>query len=523
MTGKRKYTKKSDYWNKGQVNKAALSPTQSLEKEKSLVLSPEIGTIGLNSIKAFTNFMQPYETRFPENIRTFKEMGEDPDVATALDATYIFVDRAFFDFTITSNVNSKKSRQAAKFVDYCLRNMNGTLRQYVRSLLTYKQFGFAFAEKVYELDEDPKSPYFGYWRIVKLAFRPQDTIDPVQPFTYSDDGRTILTVNQNITNSMLTSVGNINPNLIGRKEIPMSKVLYLGTNITENTPLGVSPLLAVYRSWREKSLIQEFEVVGVSKDLGGMPVLLVPSDILNRASLNPEGDEAQSLRVLQANIANLHAGEQSYMVLPSDVYENTSMRQYDLHFQGVEGNGKQFDTQALIKQRKLDIYNRFGASVLIMGDGEGGSFSLADNKQTLLSHFIERDVDIITEALNTQVIPQLLRINNIFLSDEDMPKFKSNDIGDPDLEVNAKAIQQLVAAGAIPLTPQVLNEFFEMCGLSYRIPDDIVADEDKFQEFLATYMPDKTSRAGDGLAAGAGNGTSTSVSSLDPSAANLSN
>ena len=158
-----------------------------------------------------------------------------------------------------------------------------------------------------------------------------------------------------------------------------------------------------------------------------------------------------------------------------------------------------------------------------MGDGEGGSFSLADNKQTLLSHFIERDVDIITEALNTQVIPQLLRMNNIFLSDEDMPKFKSNDIGDPDLEVNAKAIQQLVAAGAIPLTPQVLNEFFEMCGLSYRIPDDIVADEDKFQEFLATYMPDKTSRAGDGLAAGAGNGTSTSVSSLDPSAANLSN
>ncbi len=314
-----------------------------------------------------------------------------------------------------------------------------------------------------------------------------------------------------------------NATLIGRKEIPMEKVIYVGSNITENNPLGVSPLLAVYRSWREKSLIQEYEVVGVSKDLGGMPVLMVPSDILNRASLNPSGDEAQSLRVLQANIANLHAGEQSYMVLPSDVYEGTVMRQYDLVFQGVEGSGKQFDTQALIKQRKLDIYNRFGAGVLIMGDGEGGSYSLSDNKQTLLSHFIERDVDIITEALNTQVIPQLLRLNGIFLSQEDMPKFVSDDIGDPDIEVNAKAIQQIVAAGAIPLTPEVINEFFERLGFNYRIPDDIVADPDKFQEFLETFMPDKTSRSGDGLAAGAGNGTSTSPAALDTSAANLAN
>ena len=239
--------------------------------------------------------------------------------------------------------------------------------------------------------------------------------------------------------------------------------------------------------------------------------------------LNPSGDEAQSLRVLQANIANLHAGEQSYMVLPSDVYEGTVMRQYDLVFQGVEGSGKQFDTQALIKQRKLDIYNRFGAGVLIMGDGEGGSYSLSDNKQTLLSHFIERDVDIITEALNTQVIPQLLRLNGIFLSQEDMPKFVSDDIGDPDIEVNAKAIQQIVAAGAIPLTPEVINEFFERLGFNYRIPDDIVADPDKFQEFLETFMPDKTSRSGDGLAAGAGNGTSTSPAALDTSAANLAN
>lgn len=520
---KRKYSKKSDYWEKRSLQKATLSPAKEVAKETKLALSPEIGSIGLNTIKSFTNFLSPFETAFPRCLRTYKEMAEDPDVATALDATYIFVDRAFFDFRIKYNVKSNKSKKAAQLVDYNLRNMEAPLRQYVRSLITYKQYGFAFAEKVYERDTDVKSPYYNTIRLTKLAFRPQDTIDTANPFTYSEDGRKILYVNQNITGKMIGSNGLAPTSLLGKKEIPMSKVLFVGNNITDNNPLGVSPLLAVHKTWREKTLIEEYEVIGVSKDLGGLPVLLVPADILNRASLNPSGEEAMSIAVLQQNLANLHAGEQAYMVLPSDVFENTSMRMYDVSFQGVQGGGKNFNTQELIKQRKLDIYNRFGAGMLIMGSGEGGSYSLSDNKQTLLSHFIERDVDIIVEAICSQVIPQLLRINGIFLSDEDMPKFVSGNMGDPDVETNAKAIQQLVATGALPMVPEVINEFLEMCGFSYRIPDEIVASPEKFKEYMDTYGKESTSRSGDGLSKGSGNGTSDNVSAVDTSAANLSN
>lgn len=517
---KRKYTKRSEYWNKN-VSKAA-SPAAPVDtQEARLVISKEIGTLGLNSIQLFTNFLQNYELRFPECIRTYKEMGYDPDVATALDATYTFVDRAFFDFTINYNTKSAKSKKAAKFVDYSLRNMEAPLRQYIRSLLSYKQFGFALAEKVYQQDTNPSSPYYGYYRLQKLAARPQDTLDITNPFVFSDDGREILSINQNIVKSLNSRF--FSPQSSGVKNIPMSKIILVGNNITEGNPLGESPLAAVYRSWREKSLIQEYEVVGVSKDLGGMPVLKVPSTILNRAALDPGGEEAQSLLILQQNIANLHAGEQQYMVMPSDLYENTSMQQYELTFQGVEGNGKQFDTNALIKQRQLDIFNRFGAGVLIMGN-EGGSYSLSDNKQTLLSHYIERDVNIIIEMINTQIIPQLLRINGFSLDDADIPKFASQDIGDPDVDTNSSAIQRVVAAGAIPLTPEIFNEFFEMLNMKYRLPEDVVSDPVKFKEFCDTYLPKSTTRSGDGMAQGtSGNGTSTSVSSVDTSVSNLAN
>lgn len=520
MTGKRKYTKKSDYWDNKETVAKAVTP-QDQKREAALALSAEIGTLGLNSIKAFTNFLQPYETRFPECIRTYKEMGDDPDVATALDATYIFVDRAFFNFKVKHNAQSAKSRKAAKFIEYCLKNMDAPLRQYVRSLLTYKQYGFALAEKVYELDEDPKSPYYGYYRIKKLAFRPQDTLDLANPFEYSEDGRSLLAVNQHITNKMFVG-STANPQLLGKHRIPIEKIVHVGNNITENNPFGVSPLQAVYRSWREKSLIQQYEVVGVSKDLGGMPVLEVPSDILNRASLNPQGDEAKSLMILQANIANLHSGEQQYMVLPSDIYENTSMRQYELTFKGVQGTGKQFDTSLLIKQRKKEIYDRFGAGVLIMGD-DGGSYSMSDNKQTMLSHFIERDVGIIIEAIQTQIIPQLLRLNGWFLSEEEMPIFVSDDIGDADIDVVSSAIQRITATGAVPLTPEIINEFLEMMGMIYRIPDDVISDPVKFDEFKLRFMPEKTSRSGDGMASGLNSGTSNTAQAVDTSVANLSN
>lgn len=510
---KRQYTKKSDYWNQKSAVAKAAPQSSNTSTEAKLALSQEIGSLGLNSIRSFTAFLHNHETKFPESIRTYREMGEDPDVATALDATYTFVDRAFFDFRVEWNQGSNKSKKAAKFVDFCLRNMEAPLRQYIRSLLTYKQYGFAAAEKVYAVDDDPKSPYFGMYRLQKLAFRPQDTIDTVTPFTYSDDGREILTMNQNITATMLSKA--LPKSLIGRHEIPMQKILLIGNNITDNNPLGVSPLSAVYRSWREKSLIQEYEVVGVSKDLGGMPVLMVPSTILNRASLNPNGEEAQSLRVLQANIANLHAGEQSYMVLPSDVYDSTSMRQYDLVFQGVEGTGKQFDTQALIKQRQMDIFNRFGAGNLIAGD------TTSDNE--LLNRYIERDVSLVSEAINTQIIPQLLRLNGFVVSQDDMPRFVAGKIDDPDLEVVSAALQRIVGTKALPMTPEVINEFLAMTGMSYRIPDDVASDPDKFQEFVQMYMSDPTSRSGDGIAAGSGNGTSTSPATIDTSVANNEN
>ncbi len=254
-----------------------------------------------------------------------------------------------------------------------------------------------------------------------------------------------------------------------------------------------------------------------------MPVLEVPADILNRAAENPGGDEDLSIQTLKENMANMHAGEQAYMILPSDPHEQSQSKQYSISFKGIEGSGKQFDTSALKEERKKSIYDRFGAGFLIMGNTESGSYSLSDNKQTLHSQFIERDVKLFSEVINKDLIPQLLALNGMKLSDKDMPVFLPGDVGDPDVEGNSKMIQRVVATGSIPLTPEVMNEFMRMCGITYRIPDEIVSNPEKFKEFRDLYIPNSTSRSGDGIAAGSGNGTSTSVASGDNSNLNTEN
>lgn len=275
MAQKRKYTKKSPYWNKTDTpvkNKEISSKIEKVGntnmKTSRLQLS-EIGTSALTTIKAFSAFTRPIELKYPENIRTYNEMEEDVDVSEALEANYTFVDRAFVDFKVDYNKKSTKSREAAKFVDWCLRNMDGqTLRQAMRSAASMKKYGFSILEKVFTKINDG-SEYDGYIKIKKLSYRPPETLDSAKPFIFSEDGRDVLGITQNITNRV--SYGYVSNEYLslGKREIPRNKFLLFNYNGSESNPMGVSPLNSIYTSWKEKVLLCEYEVIGVSKDMGG--------------------------------------------------------------------------------------------------------------------------------------------------------------------------------------------------------------------------------------------------------------
>lgn len=510
-------------------NKSVVMDT-SLEKAGNEAISVsrlkmgEIGSGALSQIRADSEWMQVEELRWPNFIGTVECMKYDHTVSTALDTKYVFVTRAFTDFKILYNLSSPESKEAAEFVEYCLKNMSDqkTVRDFARSAATFNEYGFSVFEKVYKTDQT-SSKYAGRKVIDKLAFRPQGSLSRRQPFQFSEDGRELLGVWQSprAFADFNSFNGLFGPLLLNAKMtskgtdifIPRNKLMIISLGGTESNPAGVSPLVGCYRAYREKLLIENLETIGASKDLGGVIELKIPSSILTKANINPNSEEGIMVRDLMRDAANTHAGEQSYFILPSDAY-NSGGAQYSMNLKGIDGGGKQYNTQELVNARKKAILDRFGAGFINLGNDNQGSYNLSESKQTIHNHFVQRDNDTITEAINKNLIPQLLALNDIRLSEEDMPKFKTGEIQDVDMEGFSKFVQRIGAVGYLPKTTPVINRILEVGKFDYVIGDNVTQKE------LLAMLGDDVSRSGDGMTAGStGSGTSkirdNSVSNLE--------
>ncbi|MFP8823431.1 hypothetical protein ACKRT4_24570, partial [Enterobacter cloacae subsp. cloacae] len=117
------------------------------------------------------------------------------------------------------------------------------------------------------------------------------------------------------------------------------------------------------------------------------------------------------------------SGEQSFFMLPSDTKDNAP--QYSMTLKGIDGMGKQYSTAQLISDRKKSILDRLGAGFINVGNDKGGSYNLSESKQTIHTQFVQRVNEIILEALNENLLPQLLALNDIRLPETEMPYVKA--------------------------------------------------------------------------------------------------
>ena len=222
--------------------------------------------------------------------------------------------------------------------------------------------------------------------------------------------------------------------------------------------------------------IENYEVVGVSRDLAGAIVIRVPSTLIERGN-NPDDypSEAQEYIDLQKDAADLHAGRTSYIVLSSDVDPTTKTKDYDIEFKGVDGGGKQYKTSEIIDQKRKSIYNVFGTGFLLVGQGDTGNYNIADNKTTTHELYTNRNIMWKLDVINNSLAPKLLAINGLSLDWEDMPKFVPKSITPANIDVMSKAIQRMKSVGA--MTKEGLTAIYEKLDLPTEGIEELVFDE----------------------------------------------
>lgn len=487
------------------------SPTQNrASTTEQRAAKSAIGTVSIETVKDIVQLLKPYELSKSQRLKTFQNMMLDDAVSSAFQANSVFIEKSFANYYIEYDNNSERSTQAKEFLKWNLNNLVGqTIRSVARSAAEFKRDGLAPFEKVFERgfgkwETTPEG--IKAWKLKKLNYIHPLTLSPSEPFVITNGGRNITEMRQS-TNALKNSPsGGLNTQENRKKgyiPIPMNKVTLMTYAATDAQPFGTSPFEACYTAWREKVLLQDLTSVGVSKDLSGTPILLLPSNILNDAAADPTSPAGVMVEGLKESMANLHAGDQASMILPSDTFSDTGngAKEFDIKFLGVDGGGRSFDLEALVEQRKKAIYNVFGAANLIAADSSGG-YNQLEGQTSLHTHFIERDISVIEEAWNKDIIPQLFRLNEWFLTEDEMPKLRAGELTPSSMDEVGKMAQRLGAVGLLPKKVAVINELLEKVGFKYRLPSDMS------QEELEAVLSDMTSRSGDGMTSGMPNSTS---------------
>jgi len=370
-------------------------------------------------------------------IRKFTEMRDnDPTIGAAMYA----VEQMLRDVKIKvkpSDPDSEDAKREADFVESVLEDMDHTLDDHISEALGHLTYGFSWFEVVYKRRIGPtetnpeKHSRFTDGRIGvrKIAPRAPWTISKFDVDRKTGD---VLGVYQR------------QARMGGENYIPLRKSLYYHTTAINGDPSGRSILRNAYTAYERLKNIQQYEAIGIERELAGVPVLTIPADYLSEDAT----DEQKAVRKELERIGrDLKFNDQGYVILPSDTYTDSegkpsNQKLMDFKLAASEGS-RNIDLDPVIKRYQHDIARSFLTEFIMLGV-DGGSYALSKSKTDLFLRALESYIQSIVDVLNRQLVERLWQLNGLDYSL--MPKITAGDIAPHDLKELGSYLRNLNGA-----------------------------------------------------------------------------
>lgn len=429
----------------------------------------EIGRIGQKRYGGtfYEEFLR--ELRGKKGIETYREMAENDDtIGAILFAVEMLIRQA--SWNVEPGGDTPKDKEAAEFVEQCMHDMQDTWTDTISEILSFLTYGWSFHEIVYKRrmgktrDQKTRSKYndglIG-WR--KLPIRAQETL---YQWEYDDEDN-------------LIAMTQLPPPNYGLITIPMDKAMLFRTKSRKGNPEGRSILRNAYRSWYFKRRIQEYEGIGIERDLAGLPVFTAPEDI---AIWDEDDPDMVKLRTgMEAMVQKIRVDELAGIVKP-----------HGFEFELLNSGGsKQFDTNAIIQRYDTGMAMTVLADFVFLGHQQVGSFALSSDKTELFSMAIGAYLDIICETFNSQGIPQLIDVNGShFDGITDYPKLAHGDIENADIQKLAAYIKDMTGVGILVPDDGLEDYVREAAGLPERTSDTRTIDDKRVKQQNQNEPPD---------------------------------
>lgn len=490
-------------------------------KKASAKMLSEVGQPGLVTSNSFVKELGKKELSVPNIYFTFDQMVQSPVVSDPLNLSRAIQINPLADGYYEST-GSRLSQALADYGNYIIHNMEYlTWAEAVSNLNTHIKNGFSINEisatrakaGKYKGDlvlrnlgpRSPKSIYAQVWdkykrRLTHIVQNPlQDSEYKIQSTTASYLG--------NYVNLNAWSIKDLRSNFNKFPVLSMDKLVYNIYDATMSNPQGNSPLVAAYQPWQEMSIVSEYEIIGVARNFGGVPVARVPDQLLIDAN-NPDcpeyNDARKSLDEIQTDLENAHAGKQAFFLLPSNMVEGTNQYAWDLKLLGIDGGTGNFDVTEIINRKTTDIYRAFNATHLNLGmNGTTTSYSRAEVGTNYHSYIVERDLRATANSIE-KLLASMLKAQGFEYDKRDLPKFRWKTPDQLSLDEVGKFIQRTKSVQG--MTPKMLETVLKWAD----IPTDNIDDID--------FSDKGQSRSGEGM------GTSgTGVGGQENSSTNMEN
>lgn len=487
-----------------ELNEKLLSPDDNVAQPPRIAMGAQ-GYPGLKIVSQQIQQESVTKLRMPYLIREIDEMKRDSAIASALTFYKMMMSRVEWDVKVPVGA-SDVTKERAKFIKSCMNDMDVSWFDFIQSTLSSIDYGFAINEIVYKRRTKNNSKYDD--GLVGLKGLPPRAQQTHKEWKFSDDGRELQGWYQSTSN---LPVGGRYSELQGKEKlfIPRDKFLLFRTSPENGNPEGTASLKSAWIAWRYKKAIEEEEMKGIARDLGGLLCMGIPARYMDPNASAADKAVYEAFMRYGRNVAN---GEQANIVYASDVDPETKQKLFTIDLMTSQGS-RGYDTNKILQRYQSQMLVALFADLLQMGADGGGSFALSDNKKDLVEYAIEFRLKEIANVLNNELIPALFKQNKWDM--KELPYFIPSKTTEESLENYSKFVQRVCSVGAIEMDRSFFNKTREIMGLE-PFPDDEPIHEDE--------IPNSVSRSGDGMEVGkTGNGTSDNVAGSDNSANNLDN
>lgn len=402
-------------------------------------LTTELGTTGLEHNAGIIDDEFLTELQDDKGKKVYREMSEnDPVISGFLFAIEMLIREVSWDVEAASP--DKDDMERKEFLETCMHDMENPWTEVISEILTMLIYGFSVQETVYKVRRGIPANAFSLkqqnetivasqyddgkigWQ--NLPIRGQDTLER---WEFADNGD-VLAVEQ------------IAPPEYKTVTIPANKFLLFRTTARRGNPEGRSVLRGAYRPWYFKKKIEVFQAIGVERDLAGLPMAMVPPELLYE---NAGAREKALLTQIKKIVRNIRIDSQAGIVFPV-VYDDSGNKLYDLTMLGPS-RIKAFNTREIINYYDQRIAVTVLADFILLGQDKVGSFALASSKTEIFANALGAWMDSIAETFNRSAIPRLFALNGYT---GPLPKIVHGDIESQDLGELGDFITKLANAGA---------------------------------------------------------------------------